>query len=160
MGIHTPISGAALQPQTVDEVAEGEVRLAGWIEENGLQRPEYDFAGRILDHFSVRISPPLLGLGLLEAIPEEDILALADPEDTDGDGISGRLHLVRDAESGELRLGRFGWKAGQPTVRQQTAAALRTDMGVLTSVFSETGLWRGTGWLRNAASRARGRGPR
>src|SRR5690625_5849341 len=74
-------------------------------------------------------------MGLLEAIPEEAILALEDPHDSNGNGISGRAHRVLDPETGETRLGRFGWKAGKISVKHQIAAALNTDMGVTTSVL-------------------------
>ncbi|MCX2973586.1 c-type cytochrome [Halieaceae bacterium IMCC8485] len=60
---------------------------------------------------------------------------MADPDDLDGDGISGRMRRVRDPESGQLRLGRFGWKASQASVRHQVASALNTDLGVMTSTF-------------------------
>ena len=76
-------------------------------------------------------------MGLPEAITEADILANADPDDTDGDGIRGVVRIVTDPESGDLRIGRFGWKAGSASVRHQVASALRTDMGVLTSVFPD-----------------------
>ncbi|WP_108257888.1 di-heme oxidoreductase family protein [Mangrovicoccus ximenensis] len=79
---------------------------------------------------SPRVAPPMIGLGLLEAIPEADILAHADPDDSDGDGISGRAAIVPSAETGRPMLGRFGWKAGSPTVRQQTAEALSNDIGI------------------------------
>ncbi|WP_284178520.1 di-heme oxidoredictase family protein [Rhabdaerophilum sp. SD176] len=79
---------------------------------------------------SPRIAPPMIGLGLLEAIPEADILALADLEDRDGDGISGRPNLVPSPDSSRPVLGRFGWKAGQPTVLQQSAEAFTMDIGI------------------------------
>jgi len=82
-----------------------------------------------------RVANQLIGLGLLEAIPAEDLLAREDAEDRDGDGISGRAHWVRELRSGELRLGRFGWKATQPTVEQQVAAAFVHDMGITSSLF-------------------------
>ncbi len=86
--------------------------------------------------FSPRQAPQLVGLGLLEAISEQDILALADPEDQDGDGISGRPNLVPDlSRGGELVLGRFGWKAGQPSLLQQNAAAFLGDIGITSSLF-------------------------
>src|SRR4030095_9831690 len=75
---------------------EGGVRLGGWSESDGLRRPHYEFTGVTPDHYSVRISPQLVGLGLLEAVPESALEALEDPEDGDGDGISGRLRLVTD----------------------------------------------------------------
>ena len=84
---------------------------------------------------SVRMAPPMIGLGLLEAVPAEQIAAYADPEDSDGDGISGRAAEVTNAETGDLMLGRFGWKASQPTLRQQTQAAFLGDMGLSTTAF-------------------------
>ncbi len=78
---------------------------------------------------SPRIAPAMLGMGLLEAIPAADILARADPEDADGDGISGRPALLT-GPNGAALLGRFGWKAAQPTVAGQAAAAFSGDMGI------------------------------
>lgn len=79
---------------------------------------------------SLRQAPPLIGLGLIEAIRPEDITSLADPEDADGDGISGRLALVPSAHHGGILPGRFGWKAAMPTLVDQTADAFFTDMGL------------------------------
>ncbi|WP_298965860.1 di-heme oxidoredictase family protein [uncultured Roseibium sp.] len=81
---------------------------------------------------SPRVAPPMIGLGLLQAIHPGDIEALADPTDEDGDGISGKLSQVRDPQSGELTLGRFGWKASNPTIRAQTAGAFAGDIGIST----------------------------
>jgi CxxC motif-containing protein (DUF1111 family) len=72
----------------------------------------------------------MIGLGLLEAIPEEQILAHADRDDRDGDGISGRANAVWSEERQAPMLGRFGWKAGQPTLAQQSASALAGDIGI------------------------------
>ncbi len=80
--------------------------------------------------FSARIAPPVIGLGLLEAIPEADLLAHADPQDKDGDGISGRANRVWDRSNNTTAMGRFGWKAGQPSLRQQNAEAVANDMGL------------------------------
>ncbi|MCK0154732.1 c-type cytochrome [Alcanivorax sp. S6407] len=80
--------------------------------------------------FSARIAPPVIGLGFLEAISDADLLANEDPEDADGDGISGRANRVWDRASGTLKVGRFGWKAGQPSLRQQNAEAFANDMGL------------------------------
>ena len=80
--------------------------------------------------FSARIAPPVIGLGLLESISDKDLLAHADPEDDDGDGISGRANLVWDRATETTRIGRFGWKAGQPSLRQQNAEAFANDMGL------------------------------
>ena len=84
---------------------------------------------------SPRVAPPIIGMGLLEAIAEADILAGADPEDRDGDGISARANRVWSDEHGKPMLGRFGWKAGQPTVSQQAAAAFRGDVGISTPLY-------------------------
>jgi CxxC motif-containing protein (DUF1111 family) len=79
---------------------------------------------------SPRLAPQMIGLGLLEAIPEADIVSREDPGDKDGDGISGRANRVWSVELGGLALGRFGWKAGQPTVQQQSAEAFAGDIGI------------------------------
>jgi len=79
---------------------------------------------------SPRIAPPMTGLGLIEAIHPADILANADPDDEDGDGISGQPQLVRDAGTGTLHIGRFGWKAQNVSVRSQSAGAFAGDIGI------------------------------
>lgn len=84
---------------------------------------------------SPRVAPAMIGLGLLEAIPEGRLLELADPDDADGDGISGRVNRVWDVEREDYAVGRFGWKAEQPSVRQQTAGAFLGDMGITSSLF-------------------------
>lgn len=86
---------------------------------------------------SPRIAPTMLGLGLLEAISDATLESLADPDDADGDGVSGRLNRVWSVESGALRHGRFGWKAEQPSVRQQAAGALLGDLGLTTTLFPD-----------------------
>jgi CxxC motif-containing protein (DUF1111 family) len=86
---------------------------------------------------SPRLAPAVVGMGLLEAIPEAAILARADEADADRDGISGRPNRVRDARSGRTALGRFGWKANQPTVEQQIAGAFLGDMGITSPLFPE-----------------------
>ncbi len=88
---------------------------------------------------SPRIANSLFGLGLLEAIPAADILANADVEDRDKDGISGKPNKIRDVSTQKVMLGRFGWKAGQPTVLQQNAAALALDIGVSSTLFPKSG---------------------
>jgi CxxC motif-containing protein (DUF1111 family) len=79
---------------------------------------------------SPRVAPQMIGLGLLEAIPESDIRANADPDDRDKDGISGRTNEVWSLERGKVTLGRFGWKAGKASVREQSASALTNDIGL------------------------------
>ncbi len=84
---------------------------------------------------SPRIAPQMIGLGLLEAIPAADILAHADPEDADGDGISGRPNVVWSVEYDQPMLGRFGLKAGAPTVKHQSAGAFAGDIGISNPLF-------------------------
>jgi CxxC motif-containing protein (DUF1111 family) len=79
---------------------------------------------------SPRIAPPMIGLGLLEAIPEAAIRANTDTGDADKDGISGRTNEVWSIEEGRVTLGRFGWKAGAPSIRQQGADAAAGDIGL------------------------------
>ncbi len=86
---------------------------------------------------SPRIAPQMIGLGLLEAIPAADILARQDPDDADGDGISGRANIVISAQYGSPMLGRFGLKAAVATVREQSAAAFSGDMGLSTSLHPD-----------------------
>lgn len=86
---------------------------------------------------SPRVAPQMIGLGLLEAIPAADILALADPDDADGDGISGRPSIVPSVEFGVPMLGRFGLKGGAPTVREQSAGAFSGDMGLSTPLHPD-----------------------
>ncbi|MDA1070944.1 MAG: c-type cytochrome [Proteobacteria bacterium] len=79
---------------------------------------------------SPRVAPPMIGLGLLEAIDPADILARVDENDADGDGISGRANTVWDEEAQAPALGRFGWKAGEPGLAQQNAHAFGGDVGI------------------------------
>ena len=132
-----PLLGAVLQPRGVGGLGEGEAILQAWTDEAGLRRPRFGFVGAAPTHFSARIAPPLVGLGLIEAIPEDSVVANADPDDEDGDGVSGRVSLVTDPESGVPRLGRFGWKASHATLRHQSAAAFRSEMGVTSRVFRD-----------------------
>ena len=84
---------------------------------------------------SPRIANQMIGLGLLEAIPEADLLALADPNDSNGDGISGRPNYVWDDYNNQTAIGRFGWKANQPHLLQQVAGAFLGDMGITSDLF-------------------------
>ncbi|MEO0601099.1 MAG: di-heme oxidoredictase family protein [Myxococcota bacterium] len=134
-GTPHPAIGRALQPRSTVGAPEGSLAIERWNEgADGLREPDFAFSGVEPARFSARIAPPLVGMGLLEAIPEATVLGWADPDDVDGDGISGRVQRVTDPVTGETRLGRFGWKAGAASLRDQTAGALNTDMGVMTSV--------------------------
>ncbi|WP_164001728.1 di-heme oxidoredictase family protein [Pyxidicoccus caerfyrddinensis] len=132
------------QPRGEGTVEVGHEELTGTFatgEPYSLLRPVYRF--KDLAHgpleagtpFSPRVSPANFGLGLLEAVPEETWLALADPEDRDGDGISGRANQVEDVKERRPRLGRFGWKANQPTLAQQVTHALVADMGLTNELY-------------------------
>jgi CxxC motif-containing protein (DUF1111 family) len=137
-GAPLPNLGGVLQPQRIGGTPEGGVTLSGWTETNGLRKPEYTFSGSTKPtNYSARISPQLIGLGLLEAIPEASLLALTDPDDADKDGISGRMQIVNDYVTGEPHMGRFGWKAGKQDVTHQVAGALNSDIGVMTSVYPD-----------------------
>lgn len=103
-----------------------------------LQRPRWRLKGLAFGpadgraNISPRIAPQMIGMGLLEAIDEKDILARADPEDRDGDGVTGRAKWVSDPATGRRVPGRFGWKADQPTVAGQAAGAFSKDIGIST----------------------------
>ncbi|WP_129973297.1 MULTISPECIES: di-heme oxidoredictase family protein [unclassified Pseudomonas] len=84
--------------------------------------------------FSARVAPPMIGLGLLEAIPEEAILANAAAQAKENNGINGRPNRVWDDEQQKTVMGRFGWKAGQPNLNQQNVHAFSGDMGLTTSL--------------------------
>lgn len=148
-----PTYGLQLQPFGINGLAGEPKPYVSWDTETGryadgtayeLRRPvlrieaasdQPALAGDVLT--SIRTAPPMIGLGLLEAIPAASLEAAADPDDSDGDGISGRVNRVWHQESGSTRIGRFGWKANVPTVRQQAAAAFHDDMGLTSSVFPE-----------------------
>lgn len=106
-----------------------------------LARPTYEVTdlgyGALADGImmSPRVAPAMVGLGLLEAVPEATLRALEDPNDRDGDGVSGRLNRVWDRAKNAYVAGRFGWKAEQPTVRQQVAGAFSGDLGLTTSLY-------------------------
>ena len=108
-----------------------------------LRRPAYRIDGLAFGPLdpgtmiSPRTAPFMIGLGLLEAIDEATILALADEDDADGDGISGRPNRVWDPVTRTTRLGRFGWKANQPGVTQQNAGAFLGDLGITSSLFPD-----------------------
>ena len=94
-----------------------------------------DFAGGI--RFSARVAPQLIGMGLLGSLSEEVLRERVDPEDADGDGISGRLNETVDVTTGERAVGRFGYKASTASPLHQSVAAYRDDMGVTSSFVSD-----------------------
>ena len=106
-----------------------------------LRKPVYYLSEAAYGEFSSgllispRVAPPMIGLGLLGAIPPEDIIALADEDDANSDGISGRVRYVENNTSGEAELGRYGWKSSTGSVLQQTSNAFEGDLG-LTNQFA------------------------
>jgi CxxC motif-containing protein (DUF1111 family) len=84
---------------------------------------------------SPRMAPPVFGLGLLELISQTMLEAMADAADADGDGISGRPNYVYNPLTKKMEAGRFGLKAGVPTIELQVAAAYNQDMGVTNHIF-------------------------
>jgi CxxC motif-containing protein (DUF1111 family) len=84
-----------------------------------------------------RTAIPVFGAGLVEAIPDESILALEDPLDRNGDGVSGRAAIVRDVATGDRRVGRFGWKAQHATLLAFGADAYRNEMGITNDLFRD-----------------------
>ncbi|MBV6286006.1 di-heme oxidoredictase family protein [Pseudomonas aegrilactucae] len=144
-----PVYGGQLQDMAVPGVApEGKVRVAYTpvnvtfkdgtqveLRQPHLKITQLGYGPMHPDtRFSARVAPPMIGLGLLEAISDADILANADPDDRNGDGIRGRPNQVWDDAQGKTVLGRFGWKAGQPNLNQQNVHAFSGDMGLTTAL--------------------------
>lgn len=140
-----PVYGGQLQDLAVPGLAgEGRMKIAyeeipvalGDGAEVLLRKPSYSVANPAYGPLhprttlSPRVTPQMIGLGLVEQIHTADILALADPDDADGDGVSGKASMVRDRATEELTLGRFGWKASKPTIREQSADAFVADLGI------------------------------
>ena len=84
-----------------------------------------------------RIPIPLFGAGLVEAIDDETLLALEDPDDRNRDGISGRAAVIIDIGTGRSPVGRFGWKAQHATLLAFSADAYRNEMGITNELFPE-----------------------
>ena len=87
---------------------------------------------------SARVAQPMIGLGLIQSIDPNDILANQDPDDENNDTVSGVANIVWDYSSNNTNIGLFGWKAAQPSIRQQSADAFHNDMG-LSSVHYPNG---------------------
>ena len=149
-GIPDPKYGNQLQEFTIAGIkAEGSfnvnysttpVKLSdGTIVE--LQKPYYELTnlayGKLNPHtvVSPRIAPQMIGLGLLEAIATSDIVSLTDPNDLDGDGVSGRANYVYSQDLNRIALGRFGLKATSATLRDQSAIAFSNDIGISTTLY-------------------------
>jgi CxxC motif-containing protein (DUF1111 family) len=147
-----PVYGDQIQSQSIPGVVREADVLVSYEETAGaygdgdsfsLRTPSYRLAnlgyGPISQPLlmSPRVSPAMIGLGLLEAVPDEALTRLADADDRDGDGISGRVNTVWNHVTNATAIGRFGWKAEQPTVLQQTAAAFVGDIGITSPLFRD-----------------------
>lgn len=105
-----------------------------------LQKPIYNFDrmkyGNVHQNvvLSPRLAPHIAGLGLLEAVSEQTLLSFADENDKNNDGISGKPNYVLEVETGQTKIGRFGLKSNQATLREQVAGAFNGDMGITSSI--------------------------
>ena len=143
-----PNYGGQFNPKSIPGVdAEGAVdvtyqELAGNYPDGtaySLRKPTYTFKnlkygamnGTLV---SPRLAPQMMGAGLLDAISEQSILANTDPDDANGDGISGRANYVWDEKNQKKTIGKFGWKANQPSVEQQVVIAFNNDIGITSSL--------------------------
>ncbi|ANW96337.1 thiol oxidoreductase [Wenyingzhuangia fucanilytica] len=91
----------------------------------------------VTPYTSPRVGTQTIGLGFIDALSDDSILANADEDDIDNDGISGKANYVWDVVNNKTSLGKFGWKANQPNLKQQIAGALSGDMGLTTSIFPQ-----------------------
>ena len=145
-----PNYGLQYQDQALDGVAkEGDLQiryeeLSGAYPDGtpySLRKPSYGLKNLAYGEMSsevtlsARVANQMIGLGLLEAILGDDLLALADPSDQNNDGISGRPNWVWDIQNTQLSLGRFGWKAEQPSILQQVAGAFSGDIGITSDIM-------------------------
>lgn len=148
--IGDPVYGDQFNPYAIQGVpAEGKVEityqeLPGYFADGSaysLRAPTYSFHsmayGPLAEDIQIspRVAPGMIGLGLLEAIEASVLRSLEDPDDADGDGISGRLNTVWDERLQTYTVGRFGWKANQPGLEQQNAGAFLGDMGITSPLF-------------------------
>jgi CxxC motif-containing protein (DUF1111 family) len=99
-----------------------------------LRKPKVSFDGPTPSVFSLRSAQPMIGMGLLEAIPDADILSRARTS-PDADGVKGTANFAYDPETGAVRLGRYGWKASKVSLRHQAAGAALLDMSVTSPVY-------------------------
>jgi CxxC motif-containing protein (DUF1111 family) len=145
-----PMYGSQLSPGGISGI-QGEgtfeiqyTEIVGTYEDGtsySLRSPTYTFhnlAYGSMDNnilFSPRVANQMVGMGLLDAIEISAIKAYADESDADGDGISGKANLVYNRATNSMDLGRFGWKAGEPNIRQQVAGAFVGDIGITSNLF-------------------------
>ncbi len=151
--VPVPIYGSQLQTSAIPGMQPEANLLVEWVEieqtladgtQVSLRQPEYliknpNYGPLPADLLiSPRVAPPMIGLGLLESISEASILAAEDPDDSNDDGISGRANQVWDRIAGRTALGRFGLKAAEVSIMQQSMAAFAGDMGLSSSIAPDT----------------------
>ena len=150
--IGDPIYGGQLQDQSLTRVeTEGGFKIT-YTDKTveypdgssvTLRDPNYEVVNLVYGELasnviiSPRIANQMIGLGLLEAIKEEDLLLNVDKNDSDNDGVSGRVNMVYDFKNKVTTIGRFGWKANEPSIEHQVAGAFSGDLGLTTSIFLE-----------------------
>lgn len=133
-GAPDPRYGRQLQTIAVPGVAPEPAPEVRWRPRPGpdgrrLEAPVLSVEGAAVPA-GLRAAPALAAMGAVEAVPEAAILARADPDDRDGDGIRGRPHRLPDG-----RVGRFGWKATSADLHDQVSRAFSVDMGLSTRAF-------------------------
>lgn len=133
LGNHDPYYGGQLQTAATIGSSEGHV---SW-KFDANKKPIFTLTTYQMEltegiHLGPRLSPQLVGIGLLDLVSEQDILSREDEFDSNNDGISGRAHWR--TVNGKKVLGRFGWKAMQPSLEHQSAGAFQQDMGLTTSI--------------------------
>jgi CxxC motif-containing protein (DUF1111 family) len=149
-----PNYGGQIQPRTISK---DHLKGEAWLnlrysmvdghysdgEKYQLQQPNYQLThlsqGPLADNIALspRYAPNVYGMGLLDAISNEDLLAQEDLNDTNKDGITAKYNRVLNVQNGQTEIGRFGLKAKQPNLRQQVAAAFRDDIGITNSLFGD-----------------------
>lgn len=143
--------GGQLQPRSIHDSVPGEGKLKLHYEtitgqyadgqQYELQQPVYEVVelsnGPLQPGISIspRYAPSIYGMGLLDAIPDTALLAQEDKQDQDNNGISGHYNRVPNVKTGELEIGRYGFKAKHPSLAQQVAAAFNGDIGITNSWF-------------------------
>ncbi|SFK52791.1 CxxC motif-containing protein, DUF1111 family [Methylophaga sulfidovorans] len=143
-----PVYGEQLQDKAVPSVkAEGHVSMAyryfNVTLKDGtavpMREPKVMLSQAAYTDFSdvltsARIGPALIGMGFINAIPAEQIIANADPDDLNGDGISGRVNWIKDSMTGLTHIGRFGYKANVASLKAQVVNAFHGDLGITSSI--------------------------
>lgn len=144
MNARSAVTGALQDWGTAVRVAGFDVRTVTLGDGTAveLRKPRIAFDGPTPAAFSLRNAQPMIGMGLLEAIDDAEILSRvrATP---DADGVKGTANFVYDPEAGAVRVGRYGWKASKVSLRHQAAAAALLDMSVTSPVFPNRGCLAG-----------------